>query len=134
MPTDPTAIANAIPNADITPALDEEARRLLWRCRRGMKELDVLLERFARRELPGASPEQRHTLTRLLELPDPVLVDYLLGQAIPPDAELAGLVHRIAGQATADRATFERATAAERPTSDDPLAAPSSADATRLRS
>jgi succinate dehydrogenase flavin-adding protein (antitoxin of CptAB toxin-antitoxin module) len=69
-----------------------------------MKELDVLLERFARRELPGASAEQRHTFTRFLELPDPVLVDYLLGQAIPPDPELAGLIARIAGQATADRA------------------------------
>jgi antitoxin CptB len=92
------------PQATVSPSLDQEARRLLWRCRRGMKELDVLLERFARRELPEASAEQRQTLTRFLELPDPVLVDYLLGQAIPPDPELASLVHRIAGQATADRA------------------------------
>jgi antitoxin CptB len=67
----------------LPPALDTEARRLLWRCRRGMKELDVLLERFARRELPGASAGQRQTLARFLELPDPVLVDYLLGQVIP---------------------------------------------------
>ena len=96
MPTDP--------QATVSPSLDQEARRLLWRCRRGMKELDVLLERFARRELPGATSEQRHTLTRFLELPDPVLVDYLLGQAIPPDPELARLVQRIAGQASADRA------------------------------
>jgi antitoxin CptB len=97
------------PQATVSPSLDLEARRLLWRCRRGMKELDVLLERFARRELPEASAEQRQTLTRFLELPDPVLVDYLLGQAIPPDPELAGLVHRIAGQATADRAGADRA-------------------------
>jgi antitoxin CptB len=76
--------------------LDLEARRLLWRCRRGMKELDVLLERFARRELPGASPRQRRALGRFLELPDPMLVDYLLGQAIPPDPELVELVRRIA--------------------------------------
>ena len=76
--------------------MDAEARRLLWRCRRGMKELDVLLERFARRELPASSPEARRTLARFLELPDPVLVDYLLGQAIPTDTELAALVHRIA--------------------------------------
>ena len=79
-----------------SPPLDLEARRLLWRCRRGMKELDVLLERFARRELPEASPRQRQVLERFLELPDPVLVDYLLGQAIPPDPELAELVQRIA--------------------------------------
>jgi antitoxin CptB len=100
-------------NDVLAPPLDLEARRLLWRCRRGMKELDVLLERFARRELPGASTQQRQTLTRLLELPDPELVDYLLGQAIPPDPELARLVERIAIQSTVDRANADRA-AAER--------------------
>lgn len=90
--------------ATVSPSLDPEARRLLWRCRRGMKELDVLLERFARCELPGSTSEQRDTLARFLELPDPLLVDYLLGQAIPPDPQLARLVQRIAGQAAADRA------------------------------
>jgi antitoxin CptB len=103
LPADPQTTAR--PPLNLEVPLDEEARRLLWRCRRGMKELDVLLERFARRELPGASAEQRHTFTRFLELPDPVLVDFLLGQAIPPDPELAGLVARIAGQAMADRAS-----------------------------
>lgn len=80
----------------LAPTLDAEARRLLWRCRRGMKELDVLLERFARLELPTATPEERRTLERFLELPDPVLVDYLLGQAIPDDTELVRLLQRIA--------------------------------------
>jgi antitoxin CptB len=90
-------------NASVAPTpLDQDARRLLWRCRRGMKELDVLLERFARRELPGASAGQRQTLARFLELPDPVLVDYLLGQAIPPDRELADLVAQITGFAAAN--------------------------------
>jgi antitoxin CptB len=105
------------PQATVSPSLDPEARRLLWRCRRGMKELDVLLERFARRELPEASAEQRQTLTRFLDLPDPVLIEYLLGQSIPPDPELASLVHRIAGQATADRANADR-TRAECPGAD----------------
>ena len=75
-----------------TLTLDAQARRLLWRCRRGMKELDLLLERFARKELPHAGPERRRTLAQLLELPDPLLVDYLLGQTIPPEPELAQLV------------------------------------------
>jgi antitoxin CptB len=81
--------------------LDTEARRLLWRCRRGMKELDVLLERFARRELPNASAEQRQVLGQFLELPDPMLIDYLLGQAIPCDPALADLAQRIAATAAA---------------------------------
>jgi antitoxin CptB len=76
-------------------ALDVEGRRLLWRCRRGMKELDVLLDRFARGMLPAATSEQREVFARFLELPDPVLVDYLLGQSIPDEPELADLLGRI---------------------------------------
>jgi antitoxin CptB len=74
---------------------DPQSRRLLWRCRRGMKELDILLERFARAHLPVASAQQRQTFERLLELPDPLLVDYLLGHERPADAALAALVLRI---------------------------------------
>ena len=79
-----------------TATADPEAKRLLWRCRRGMKELDILLERFARRELPNASAGQRSAFARFLDLPDPLLVDYLLGQVIPPEAELAELALGIA--------------------------------------
>jgi hypothetical protein len=57
----------------------------------------VLLERFARSELPGASSEQRRTFARFLELPDPLLADYLFGYAIAPEPELAELARRLAG-------------------------------------
>ncbi len=57
--------------------------RLLWRCRRGLKELDLLLERFAKERIGGVSPEMQRAFERLLELPDPVLVELLLG---PPDS------------------------------------------------
>jgi antitoxin CptB len=78
-------------------SLDEEARRLLWRCRRGMKELDVLLERYVRLRLGAASSEERQTLTRLLELPDPILSDYLFGHAAAPEPDMAALVAAIQG-------------------------------------
>jgi antitoxin CptB len=55
--------------------------RLLWRCRRGLKELDLLLERFARERFAGESPPLQGAFERLLELPDPVLVELLLGPA-----------------------------------------------------
>ena len=75
--------------------MDAEARRLLWRCRRGMKELDVLLERYVRSWLPSASADERRTLVELLELPDPLLADYLLGHATATDPALASLVAAI---------------------------------------
>jgi antitoxin CptB len=87
----PSRPANATPTA----ALDAQARRLLWRCRRGMKELDVMLERFARDALAHASPQERGALEELLALPDPVLAGYLLGGNTPPDPQLARLAGAI---------------------------------------
>jgi succinate dehydrogenase flavin-adding protein (antitoxin of CptAB toxin-antitoxin module) len=60
-----------------------------------MRELDVLLERYARGALPGASPAERGLLDELLELPDPVLAGYFLAGIQPPDPPVAALVARI---------------------------------------
>jgi antitoxin CptB len=76
--------------------METEARRLLWRCRRGMKELDILLERFARERYAAAPAEQKRAFARLLELPDPDLADYLFGHATPEEPELACLTRLIA--------------------------------------
>ena len=75
--------------------LDAEARRLLWRCRRGMKELDVLLERYVRSQVAGASSQDRAALDQLLELPDPVLADHLFGHTPVSDPRMASLVTAI---------------------------------------
>ena len=95
-------------NAVISLGPDAQARRLLWRCRRGMKELDVMLERFARATLPGAAPEERALLSELLAQPDPLLAAWLLGDATPPEARLAGLTARIRALCTSGgpRAVF----------------------------
>lgn len=66
-----------------------------WRCRRGMRELDVLLVRWLDRRWHSAGPEARAAFTRLLELPDPQLADWLLQGARPADATLAELVDDI---------------------------------------
>jgi antitoxin CptB len=76
--------------------LELETRRLLWRCRRGMKELDILLERFARERYESAPVEQKRAFARLLELPDPDLADYFFGYATPDEPELARLTQLIA--------------------------------------
>jgi antitoxin CptB len=72
-----------------------ECRQLLWRCRRGMKELDVVLERFARSELPAMSEKQRQDFAEFLDLPDPVMLRYLLGHETPSTPELARVAQLI---------------------------------------
>lgn len=75
--------------------MDVESRKLLWRCRRGMKELDVVLERYARAHLERATEDERRVFERLLDLPDPELVEYFLGHATPDDPALAQLTRAI---------------------------------------
>jgi succinate dehydrogenase flavin-adding protein (antitoxin of CptAB toxin-antitoxin module) len=60
-----------------------------------MKELDVLLERYAAAALPQAGAEERQLLARLLEQPDPDLAGYFLGAEAPLEPEMAALVTRI---------------------------------------
>jgi antitoxin CptB len=71
-------------------------RMLLWRCRRGMKELDVLLERYVREHYRQAPGDDRVAFGRLLDLPDPDLADYFFGYATPVDPEIARLARVIA--------------------------------------
>ena len=70
--------------------------RVRWRCRRGLKELDVLLERFLRTGYGAASEAQKRAFAALLELPDPELAAYLFGHAIPREAQAAELAQLIA--------------------------------------
>jgi antitoxin CptB len=49
--------------------------RLKWRCRRGLLELELLLERYL------ASHPEDETLFELLELPDNELLDIALGRS-----------------------------------------------------
>jgi antitoxin CptB len=74
---------------------DSELKRLRWRCRRGMKELDQLLERWLDRAYAASSERERGVFLRLLDGEDDKLWRWFLGYEAPPDAELAALVQRI---------------------------------------
>ena len=72
-----------------------ETGRLRWRCRRGMKELDLLLVRWLDRCYPAAGPAARAAFARLLEAQDPQLVAWLLKGEPAPDDELQELVDEL---------------------------------------
>lgn len=76
---------------------DVEQSRLRWRCRRGMRELDLMLGGWLECCFERASLQQRAEFERLLELPDPDLEDYLLWGVRPNEPERAALVEAIRG-------------------------------------
>jgi antitoxin CptB len=57
--------------------------RLKWKCRRGMKELDVLLEGYLAARYAQASEAEQGAFQALLDLQDPVLFDYVIGRDRP---------------------------------------------------
>jgi antitoxin CptB len=70
----------------------EPMGKLRWRCRRGMKELDLLTLGYLERHYSDATPDERQAFEDLLELQDPVLMGYMLGRNSPTDATAARVV------------------------------------------
>ena len=67
--------------------LDERSlSKLRWRCRRGMLENDILVERFLSRHADTITTGQAAGLLALMELADNDLLDLLLGRHEPQGA------------------------------------------------
>ncbi|MEG3191631.1 FAD assembly factor SdhE [Lysobacter sp. D1-1-M9] len=71
---------------------EAELRRLRWRCRRGMRELDQLLCRYLDRRWRQSPGAERGVFLRLLDTEDDKLWYWFMGHETPSDADLAQLV------------------------------------------
>ena len=76
-----------------------ELRRLRWRCRRGMKELDFLLLRWLEREWPCAGADRRAAFVALLDSEDDRLWYWFTGKERPPPGGIGELVDAIRADA-----------------------------------
>ncbi|WP_407351125.1 succinate dehydrogenase assembly factor 2 [Luteimonas sp. R10] len=72
-----------------------ELRRLRWKCRRGMRELDVLFTRYLDQAWAAASDAERGVFLQLLDCEDDRLWRWFMGYEAVPDAALDALVRRI---------------------------------------
>mgnify|MGYP003326782765 FL=1 len=78
--------------AEHDPALN----RLRWRCRRGMRELDVLLGRYLAERWPRAGGVERAAFERFLDLPDPEIYDLCLRRSVSADAAMTRMAELLA--------------------------------------
>jgi antitoxin CptB len=69
--------------------------QLRWQCRRGMRELDILLTNYLDNDYPQSGEAQKQAFCELLALPDADLIAYLLGGQTPADTALANVVSQI---------------------------------------
>ena len=66
-----------------------------WQCRRGMLELDLLLNNFVKKEAEVLTPQQKQTFELLLSYPDQTLFDLLLGNSVASDPSISIIVQKI---------------------------------------
>lgn len=69
-----------------------DIKKIIWTCRRGMLELDVILIPFAEQYFEQLSEQQQSVFVRLLDEADPDLFNWLMGHGTPDDSELGSMV------------------------------------------
>jgi len=69
--------------------------RLQWRCRRGLLELDLVLQAFLLDGYAALTPDEKQHLDRLLELPDDTLLGYIQGRQEPADKYFKEILKKI---------------------------------------
>lgn len=78
------------------PDLAIRRRRLAFRAwHRGMREVDLLLGRFADAHLADLSEQELASFEALLEVPDPEILSWVTGEAAVPDDVNSPTLHRI---------------------------------------
>ena len=80
----------AVSNRECTPT-----SRLFWQCRRGMLELDILLQDFLDHGYGALDEKERSSFEELLTCHDNLLLEYLMGRTVPSDPVLASLVTKV---------------------------------------
>ena len=79
----------------VNEATDINRNRLAWQCRRGMRELDVILGCFLDTGFKRLDEQGRNHFSRLLEYPDSVLLEVLMGRMTATDRDVAHIVDTI---------------------------------------
>lgn len=81
----------SLPSEDVAA----RKRRLRWRCRRGMLELDELFLEFLANGYDQLTVAEGAVFERMLESKDQDLLDWILMQKEPEDGEFQNLVDKI---------------------------------------
>jgi len=79
----------------MSESTDINRKRLAWQCRRGMRELDEILGGFLATGFRQLDEQGRTHFSKLLEYPDSVLLEILIGRMTAADRDVAHIVDTI---------------------------------------
>ena len=75
--------------------MTRDESRLLWRCRRGARELDSILVPYGLARIHTMSASEKSNLGLLLDQQDPDLMDWFLGRRAPADSSIAEVIREV---------------------------------------
>jgi len=70
-------------------------KKLRWKSRRGMKELDVLLEAFFEQQAESLLAGDWPQLEEFLDQEDDVLFDWISGRNLPANPDMLNLINTL---------------------------------------
>ncbi len=76
--------------------------RLLWRCRRGIREMDILLQDYLETHYDTSSAEDQNTFEELLDEADLDILSWIM-QKTPPDEKYISIINCIRESAEKSR-------------------------------
>ena len=75
--------------------MSKKKSRLLWRCRRGIKEMDIVLQDFIKDSYDELNNENKAAFSKLLEEQDLDILNWILGKGKPEDTALIEIIKKI---------------------------------------
>ena len=76
-------------------SLQKEIARLKWQCRRGMLELDSMLQPFLDKSYKNITTKEKSIFVTLLDYPDQELLEYLMLRKAPDEKEFTHVITKI---------------------------------------
>ena len=72
-----------------------EERKVIYRARRGLKEIDVYFDPYVRNYYLNASPEEKALFAELVDQEGPDLLDWFMEVGEPPRAEIKTFILKL---------------------------------------
>ena len=75
--------------------MSDKKARLLWRCRRGIKEMDIILQEFINVSYDHLNDEDKNAFSKLLDEQDLDILNWIMGKDKPANDRLANIINII---------------------------------------
>ena len=75
--------------------MSDKKSRLLWQCRRGIKEMDIIFQDFINHSYDQLTDDEKNAFSRLLDEQDLDILNWIMGKDKPNDNELVNIINII---------------------------------------